>query len=402
MWRTLLPISILIPFNLIYATPQKIEQARSSVAQVSVHLEEGDFTAPIGSGFFVNDTKTFVLSLHSLIDQDEKNLYPLESIGLSNFNDNDSEVKVVGIKALSLLHDFVVFEVEGYLGPFLKFGSLNTTPEEVYALGFTQNSKYTMQTIYGHSVSLEGDMLEFAGNIFNPVGASGGPILNTKAQVIGMLTIVLVNYIEAEKAIHIKNLIDKNTSLKTNLQSAFQDELSRVSRLANTGNKSAQFAMGMWSTIIREFEEAIKWYSMASKQEHIRAKRNLGFIYFDTPEDKRSRLKTNGLDEFKAQTLLEEAANAGDVLSHYILGIRHVIEDGESNATLASQYLRLPAERGHADALFMQGMQHLVGKGAEKNMTKATELFQKALDTAKHPDAQGVLELMERREKTQQ
>ena len=285
-------------------------------------------------------------------------------------------------------------EVEGYQGSILYFGNLK--PEEkVYAIGFPSEE---LKIITGDRAFVGDSMFHFPGNVFFTGGASGGPVLNIQGEVIGMVVTTSANYLGATQGMHIESLLKENSQAKPELpdrgENLFHREMNRVRQLAMEGDKHAQHMLGLIYEnslgVKQDYEEAVRWYREAVHRNYAKSQRMLGYLYLNSGEKRETRLKSFGLNQSEAFDLLKQAANQGDVVAHYLLGIVYMTKENsqELDEKEAVKWFRLPASQGHADAQSLLGMLYLDGKGVKQSSEEAIRLMRMAAVQAGHPDAQ--------------
>jgi uncharacterized protein len=97
-------------------------------------------------------------------------------------------------------------------------------------------------------------------------------------------------------------------------------------------------------SVPKNFEEAIRWYTMAAENGDSEAKNELAFIYFTGNGVKK--------DYKKAYTLFQEAANMNHTLAQYNLGIMLYSGEGVPDVDLPGAYawFSIAATNGHLEA----------------------------------------------------
>ena len=189
--------------------PTAVEEAESAVFVIS----HGSNTKTGGSGFFFGDTNTFVTAVHvitAFFSQGALSFEDsVENLVLLKDGNIQKEIQFTGIKYVSLLSDQVVFSVKGYTGPFLKpesrevaqasafetedsFKKVNKS--KVYLLGYPLEEQgyfalveanYITNDYLKHSHVL--NMVTHVGPVASLNGMSGGPVLNSRGEVMGSL-----------------------------------------------------------------------------------------------------------------------------------------------------------------------------------------------------------------------
>lgn len=185
--------------------PVPVFQMQQAVVKIHSPFEHNAY----GSGFFIGSHRHFVTAFHNikfLVDTSPDQPFRPQDILLSPrgfpFRDLERDhktLKVLRVLSLNPLHDTVLLEVEGHSGPVLKASpsdhldhnssnSLNL-PREMYLAGFLgKNSLFKI--IRGSYVpygSHSRQTLLFIQNHESTVqGISGGPVLNSRGEVMGM------------------------------------------------------------------------------------------------------------------------------------------------------------------------------------------------------------------------
>lgn len=144
---------------------------------------------------------------------------------------------------------------------------------------------------------------------------------------------------------------------------------------AAQGLVAAQFELGNFYFkgfgVAVNFQEAVRWYTVAAERGDNGAQNNLGARYRNGEGVPR--------DPAKAVYWFELAAAAGNSEAQFNLGACYCLGDGvEKNEARGCQLYQLAADQGHLDALFYLGVCYFNGKGVPKNIQRALELFTQA------------------------
>lgn len=167
------------------------EKGKASI----VHIVGGNFsTAGIGTGFFVDRDK-IVTNIH---------VVSVPGLHTAKLINSETVWRIEEIAAFDLKNDLVVLKIADEGTP-LPLGNSDRVQigESVYAVGFPDNYKVTEGTI--HSIQKNNKWFRMTADI-SP-GNSGGPILNSVGEVIGVATAVYDSYSYAIPSNRIKALL---------------------------------------------------------------------------------------------------------------------------------------------------------------------------------------------------
>ena len=193
--------------------PPEVKEAQKAVFKLRLKTAQG-------SGFFFKNESTFVTSFH-MLHHLSLNFpgHKLEDISFFQNRQNKKGIKIKKLRYFSLIHDFAILEVTGYEGPVLDSASSDTMEEALQAVQKSGDLAQKNHPIYalgypgGKFKSIRGFHIEtdfYTSRVHNVVngynlhGISGGPILNSRAKVIGMS---LANEKTLTKNRPLKNLV---------------------------------------------------------------------------------------------------------------------------------------------------------------------------------------------------
>ena len=206
--------------------PLAVKKASQAAAKIKVTDPSGYYYSG-GSGFFVNDSKTFVTNFHviqhSLMIPESDPLHWSQSLKIIH---NGKTYPIKGVKNLSVRRDLAVLEIEGYSGDFLKLSD-KIPSGRVYAIGFPKGSHHIIPA----DVLYYGDGgIEFFLSFHRPFhketkGLSGGSVVNEHGDVIG---IHHARCDETSLSIHtlmLKQLLEKDLPSPSNIIHTIQDQM---------------------------------------------------------------------------------------------------------------------------------------------------------------------------------
>lgn len=168
------------------------EKAKAS----TVRIVGGNFSGlGVGTGFFVGNNR-IVTNIHVV---SQPGLY------FAKLNDSEDVWKIVGVTAFDIKNDLVILKISGEGTP-LPLGNSDRVQigESIYAVGFpATNYKVTEGTI--HSIQKNNKWLRMTVDVSH--GNSGGPILNSTGNVVGVATANYMSYSYAISSNTLKALL---------------------------------------------------------------------------------------------------------------------------------------------------------------------------------------------------
>ena len=196
-----LMLGLLLSLSYAQETSEKAEQPTeidiiSDKAKESiVHLVGGNFSiAGVGTGFFVDRDKIVT------------NIHVVAASGLHTAKLINSETvwRIEEVVAFDLKNDLVVLKIADEGTPLpLRNSDRVQIGESVYAVGFPDNYKVTEGAI--HSIQKNNKWFRMTVDI--SVGNSGGPILNSEGEVIGVAAAFYDSYSYATPSNTVKALL---------------------------------------------------------------------------------------------------------------------------------------------------------------------------------------------------
>ena len=144
--------------------------------------------------------------------------------------------------------------------------------------------------------------------------------------------------------------------------------------LAERKDSETQYQLGMCflkgKGVEQDGKEALKWFTKAAVQGHVRAQYNLGVCYAEG--------KGTVIDYKKAFRWFAKAAKQGCVEAQYQLGICYAEGEGvEKNSEKMIESFVKAADQDYADAYYQLGLCYALGKGVEADFEKAINYFVK-------------------------
>ena len=153
-----------------------LDTEKVKASTVRVAYGEGDSTM-IGSGFFVANNK-IATNIHVVADADLASLY---------VRTDNTDWTIRGVTAFDAKNDLVILEISGTGVPFtLSNSDAVRSGETVFCVGYVgyPADRFNIMETTVLLERLNGVWLRVTPN--SPVGNSGGPVLNTKGEVVGI------------------------------------------------------------------------------------------------------------------------------------------------------------------------------------------------------------------------
>ena len=330
----------------------------------------------------------FVTNFHvlfSILDQGSISDIALQQKG------NSSSLTINRVLQISALYDLVLFETKENVTSYLSIKEDRPQPdEELFILGYP-GGKFKRMEKTGTVID-EGLYYAFPVNHFSLHGASGGPVLNAKEQVVGITFLGFENMSKAVKSKHLNELIKGNRGLNCShfpdLVACIEKELENLNHFAERGNAHAQYVTGSMyfnkpGVTESELKLAFDWYQKSASQGHTVAQINLANMYYwgrGTKQDKEEALYWT----MKVAAQGEVSAQGRLALLYY--------EDKEIKQDMKKAFYWAKESAAHGGAM----AQSLLGllyykKGIEKQDPKllqlATDWFTKSANQG-HPIGQ--------------
>lgn len=146
--------------------------------------------------------------------------------------------------------------------------------------------------------------------------------------------------------------------------------VSKLISEGSAGNIEAQFNLGFYYCDKQDYDNAIKWYELASKNGHALAQLNLGIIY--------KNLESPNYEKSNQYFLMAAKQNLPD--AQFCLGqfYEYNTVDGKPNYEEAIKWYTLAANQNYADAQYALGLCYFSGNGVPKSYEKAITYFKLA------------------------
>ncbi|MDE0092254.1 MAG: trypsin-like peptidase domain-containing protein, partial [Oligoflexia bacterium] len=199
-------------------------------------------------------------------------------------NNKGKVLEIENTAGLSFLYDLALTKIQKeYKGPVLKLADKMESDKKAYMMGFPSGKLNKM-------ILAEVDEVDFAffagliddNHLHNKLnGASGSPIFNHKAKVIGVQNLsnnIAVIFIKSQL---LKTVLRVKRGTYENLENLFINEITKAVRIAESGDSHAQFVFAYYlqneSKEIYQ-QEILNLYKKSAVQGHIWSQINLGAI----------------------------------------------------------------------------------------------------------------------------
>ena len=345
-----------------------------------------------GSGFFLSPriiATNFHVAFAFMKDGD------LSGITLSQNGEEPEGLKIKRIFALSPLEDIALLEVDREV-PFYFTLREESFPQdgELFVLGYPAGTFRVMKK--------SGSLKRFQGYSMFPVnyvdtrGASGGPVVDSKGRLAGMLTKGHGNFVHPVSVAELKGVFsgEVGTHCKgIDSGKCLKEAARRAIEKGRKGTPKDRDALGMMYGkgygVDQNFEQAVFWYEQAALKIYAPAQANLGNMY-ETGHGVERNFK-------QAVFWYEQAALQGFVQAQNNLG--NMYETGRGvvrNLEQAVFWYNEAALQGDAISQNNLGNMYETGRGVVRNLEQAVFWYKKAALQGRYVKAQKKLGYMYR------
>ena len=256
--------------SLVMTAEQVFAACAPAVFYVEVYDKSGRAFAS-GSGFFLQENGIAVTNYHVI-----------EDAVTAKITTNDGKTfDISGVRAWSKEEDWAIVQVNGSGFPALTPATQVNTGEKVFAIGSPLGLQNTISEGLVSTASREVDgmsYIQISAAISN--GSSGGALLNTRGQVVGITSAGFKDGQNLNLAIPIAKVLNKDLSGLTTLQTMFGG-------YAPASSADAATAVRLLKSFVAEKSN----YTFLDKYPAIRLTDNSGststvFVLYNDPEDK--------------------------------------------------------------------------------------------------------------------
>ena len=417
---------VLVGAIVAYAqTAQEIARtALDSTVLLTMEDEDGQ-PLRYGSGFLVDDGQ--VASSFHVVEG--------ATSGYANLVGQNTRHDIRGVTAVDREQDLVVLKISATGLPVLPLGNGDAVQigDSVYAAGNPQGWQGTFSQGIVSGLRQVGtqELLQITAPI-SP-GSSGGPVLNSAGEVIGVAVSTVrdgQNLNFAIPAKHLKALLkssgpanplapeDDVRSLLLlaskyyhgeGVQRDYKEAVRLYRLAAEQGNPEAQRTLGdMYDRglgVASSDAESVRWYRLAAEQQDAEAQKSLGLAYYmgrGVPRDFTEAVRWFRLaaeqgnaeaqrrlgsayisgqgvpeDDAEGEKWIGRAGELGDAEAQTILGRRHGLRKDYAESV---RWFRLAANQGDSYAQLRLGNVYYHGRGVPEDHTEAARWYQLAAD----------------------
>ncbi len=237
-----------------------------------------------GTGFFISPNY-FVTNFHVLASL----IQSVSSLKDIHIIHNDRTFyRVEKIVSISALYDLAILRTNQPVDFHLKTakGPLHSH-QPLTIVGYPRGQLEVIRQI-GEIIFDKNQGVSMPFNISSTLkGASGAPFINSRGEVVGIVSETFFNTLYSPITIDQLNAVKEgrysvNRCNNCHPQEWINQALRQLTRLANTGNKVAQYKLGLYYFegvfVKRSIPKAKRWLRRAAKKGHLYAQNKLGNI----------------------------------------------------------------------------------------------------------------------------
>lgn len=328
-----------------------------------------------GSGFFVSSNGEILTNYHVIKDALEIFVTTHDSLpvgALVKDIDEDGDMALLVIKTINQT-------------PFLKLSkTLPRQGEAVMAVGHPHGLEETVSNGIISAFRQNKRWIQFTAPVSQ--GSSGGALINSRGEVVGMPTMIYregQNLNFAISPIVLQEFFSQASSKAATMQEPEFNAVKNFHVSALQGNEGSQCLLGdAYSTgaftingvtIPRDDEWAVYWYHQAAEQDEVYAQNKLAYMYYWGKGVKQ--------DYKQAAYWYQKAAKHGHAESQYVLGLMYEKARGLNQDYKKARYwYQKAAEQGYIDAQLNLGVLYHNAKGGSRDDTQAIYWYRKTAE----------------------
>lgn len=251
----LLLVVLFLTNSLLYSqTAQEIAKKTFPALVLLVMEDANNQPISLGSGFFISDN---IIVTNAHVIEGATN-------GYAKLVNGKSKIDILGYSAIDEIHDLVLLEVKSSKATKLKLGNsdLLEVGENIYVVGNPQGLEGTF------SEGIISSIRDFDGHsiiqITAPIspGSSGGPLINSKGEVIGIAFASFKSGQNLNFAIPVKylyNLLNNTKSFqKLHTKTNTKNEKSIFNMIGDKSTEAIEWSNFLWDSILSYFTVSIK------------------------------------------------------------------------------------------------------------------------------------------------
>ena len=290
----------------------------------------------------------------------------------------DSKIQIKRVVALSALYDLALLETEENVTDYLSIvDSSVEQSEKLSVFGYPGGVLKNLKKI-GSVLDEDSHFYTFPVNYSKLKGSSGGPVLNEKGEVVGVISMSNINIAIAIKAKFLQEFIAGKEAISCShmrTKVCLQKDMEAIKNLSNAGGAYVQYVLAwMYSYgvgVEKDEEKAFEWYEKSAKQNYAPAQNNLALMYLEGVGVEK--------DEEKAFEWYEKSAKQNFAFAQNNLAWMYSNGIGvEKDEEKAFEWCEKSAKQNFAFAQNNLALMYLEGVGVEKDEEKAFEWYEKS------------------------
>ncbi len=346
-----------------------------------------------GTGFFIAPD-LFVTNFHVI-----NGIKDIKDISLDR--DDKPSIKVKKLVSISVYADLAIFRTEQKSDIYLSEGEKSLFHEGGFTIGYPRKMRKPVTIRSVREINIMENVYYGAffelGFVENVEGMSGGPLLDSKGSLLGILYSASESYVMSILSSYLQELLYNHigTVCGNQPRKCIDYEILKAKKLINQLLDSNylipkkegtffHFPRGLLENFLFSTDDIVRYLSKGAELNHPIALFNLGEMYYYGKGVKK--------DFKKAVSYFERAANMNHLLAPYNVGAMYDNGEGvERDREKAISYYERAASMGYQKAidelestLVKLGEMYYYGEGVERDREKAISYYERAANM-NHP-----------------
>ena len=385
--------------------PEEILEAHEAVWKLEVsHINENGTVVLNGPGtaFFIGPNQV-VTNFHVISDGKNES-YKSRSIENIYLKQGDKKINFTKVLYASAEDDLAILETEEEVSEYLNVSEEDPSGR-LFALGYPHGIKQTLIHLEEYGVSDKGYDYKIVVNKVVFKGLSGGPVLDEKKEVIGIIYHGYENilrFIKVSKIEELRSGVIGRDCSDFSLSSCVEKAIENLKEEAERGYALAQYQLARMYLygigMEPDYKKAFYGMEKAAEQgyapaQDTLARRYLGgtgvesyyrkdFYWRQQVEQLRRGLELSledVLDEAEAFYWMKKVAEQGDAPAQYELALMYFYGIGvDQDEEQALNWMEEAAEQGSAPAQYELALMYLHGRVVEQDEEQAFYWMSKA------------------------